>query len=151
MQSTKNPYAVNKKLPRDGRFLPQVVVVQKPLAAARAVIFAQMVDDPSSLPDLFPTTSKQEAERQRLFDIIEAMVLWDNTGERSIISGLRLRYGKAGDGRAPTRPSILLRRNYSIAIACPFLLTHLQEAARYRFLRSGWASKAMLPISILSR
>jgi len=27
---------------------------RRPLATARAVIFAQMVDDPSSLPDLFP-------------------------------------------------------------------------------------------------
>jgi len=35
---------------------------RRPLAAARAVIFAQMVDDPSSYPDLFPTVKKQEKE-----------------------------------------------------------------------------------------
>src|SRR6266571_5124285 len=40
---------------------------RRPLAAARAVIFAQMVDDPSAYPDLFPTEKKQEKERQRLF------------------------------------------------------------------------------------
>ncbi|MBI4219013.1 MAG: DUF1156 domain-containing protein [Chloroflexi bacterium] len=40
---------------------------RRPLAAARAVIFAQMVDDPSSCPDLFPTEKAQEKERQRLF------------------------------------------------------------------------------------
>ena len=28
---------------------------RKPTAAARAVIFSQMVDDPSAWPDLFPT------------------------------------------------------------------------------------------------
>jgi len=39
---------------------------RRPLVAARAVIFAQMVDDPSSHPDLFPTEKKQEKERQRL-------------------------------------------------------------------------------------
>jgi len=32
---------------------------RRPLAAARAVIFAQLVDDPSSWPDLFPTEKKQ--------------------------------------------------------------------------------------------
>ena len=34
--------------------------VRRPLAAARAVIFAQMVDDPSSCSDLFPTEKAQE-------------------------------------------------------------------------------------------
>ncbi len=38
---------------------------RRPLVAARAVIFAQMVDDPSSWPDLFPTEKAQEKERQR--------------------------------------------------------------------------------------
>jgi len=37
---------------------------RRPLAAARAVIFSQMVDDPSSWPELFPTPAKQEKERQ---------------------------------------------------------------------------------------
>ena len=47
---------------------------RRPLAAARAVIFAQMVDDPSAHPDIFPTEKKQEKERQRLFRIIEELV-----------------------------------------------------------------------------
>ena len=47
---------------------------RRPLAAARAVIFAQMVDDPSSCPDLFPSEKKQEAERKRLHAIIEELV-----------------------------------------------------------------------------
>ena len=34
---------------------------QKPLAAARAVLFAQMVDDPSSHPDRFPSEAAQDA------------------------------------------------------------------------------------------
>lgn len=51
---------------------------RRPLATARAVIFAQMVDDPSSRPDLFPTEKAQEGERQRLFRIIERLVLWDD-------------------------------------------------------------------------
>src|SRR5690606_8558079 len=47
---------------------------RRPLAAARAVIFAQMVDDPSSLPELFPTEEAQQKERERLFRIIEKLV-----------------------------------------------------------------------------
>jgi len=38
---------------------------RRPLAAARAVIFAQMVDDPSAHPDLFPTEKKQEMEKTK--------------------------------------------------------------------------------------
>src|SRR5690606_1416904 len=37
---------------------------RRPLAAARAVIFGQMVDDPSSLPELFPTEEAQQQERE---------------------------------------------------------------------------------------
>ena len=44
---------------------------RKPLATARTVIFAQLVDDPSSHPERFPTEEAQEAERQRLFRLIE--------------------------------------------------------------------------------
>jgi putative DNA methylase len=62
---------------------------RRPLAAARAVIFAQMVDDPSSLPDLFPTEKKQEKERQRLFKIIEELVQWENTTNEKVLQAAR--------------------------------------------------------------
>lgn len=62
---------------------------QRPLAAARAVIFAQMVDDPSANPDLFPTEKKQEKERQRLFRIIEDLVLWDNSNNEAVLQSAR--------------------------------------------------------------
>lgn len=62
---------------------------RRPLAAARAVIFAQMVDDPSSWPDLFPTERKQEKERQRLFKIIEDLVLWENTTNEQVLQAAR--------------------------------------------------------------
>ncbi len=62
---------------------------RRPLAAARAVIFAQMVDDPSSRPDLFPTEKKQEKERQRLFKIIEDLVQWENTTNETILQAAR--------------------------------------------------------------
>ncbi|MBK8637652.1 MAG: DUF1156 domain-containing protein [Chromatiaceae bacterium] len=62
---------------------------RRPLAAARAVIFAQMVDDPSAHPDLFPTAKKQEKERQRLFRIIEQLVLWENTTNETVLQAAR--------------------------------------------------------------
>ena len=62
---------------------------RRPLAAARAVIFAQMVDDPSGRPDLFPTAKKQEKERQRLFRIIEELVLWENTTNEDVLKKAR--------------------------------------------------------------
>ena len=62
---------------------------RRPLAAARAVIFAQMVDDPSSLPDLFPTEAKQHKERERLFRIIEDLVQWENTTNEAVLERAR--------------------------------------------------------------
>jgi len=62
---------------------------RRPLAAARAVIFAQMVDDPSAHPDLFPTEKKQEKERKRLFKIIEELVRWENTNNEEVLQAAR--------------------------------------------------------------
>src|SRR5207247_3363258 len=55
----------------------------------RAVIFAQMVDDPSSHPDIFRTEKAQEKERQRLFRIIEDLVLWENTTNEEVLEQAR--------------------------------------------------------------
>jgi len=62
---------------------------RRPLATARAVIFAQMVDDPSSHPDLFPTEKSQDKERKRLFKIIEDLVQWENTTNETILQQAR--------------------------------------------------------------
>ena len=62
---------------------------RRPLAAARAVIFAQMVDDPASWPEEFPTEAAQEAERQRLFRLIEQLVLWENTTNEELLEQVR--------------------------------------------------------------
>jgi putative DNA methylase len=59
------------------------------LAAARAVIFAQMVDDPSAHPDIFKTEKAQEKERQRLFRIIEDLVKWENTTNETVLQQAR--------------------------------------------------------------
>ena len=62
---------------------------RRPLAAARAVIFSQMVDDPSSHPERFPTQAEQEAERTRLFAIIERMVKWENINDEDVLEAAR--------------------------------------------------------------
>jgi putative DNA methylase len=62
---------------------------RRPLAAARAVIFAQLVDDPSANPDLFPTEKAQEKERKRLFGIIEELVKWENTNNEAVLQKAR--------------------------------------------------------------
>src|ERR1035437_10774200 len=62
---------------------------RRPLAAARAVIFSQMVDDPSAHPDIFKTAKAQEKERQRLFRIIEDLVLWENTTNEKVLRQAR--------------------------------------------------------------
>jgi len=62
---------------------------RRPLAAARAVIFAQMVDDPSSLTDLFKTEKAQQKERERLFRIIEDLVQWENTTNEEVLESAR--------------------------------------------------------------
>lgn len=51
---------------------------RRPLAACRAVLFASLVDDPSSRPDLYPTEEAQERARADLFDLIERMVTWES-------------------------------------------------------------------------
>jgi putative DNA methylase len=62
---------------------------RRPLAACRAVLFAQLVDDPSAWPDRFPTEEAQEAERKRLHRIIEAMVPWEASNNEAILNAAR--------------------------------------------------------------
>jgi putative DNA methylase len=56
---------------------------RKPLAVARAVLFAQLVNDPGYERHLNRGVNKVEAtkERERLFRIIEDLVLWENTND----------------------------------------------------------------------
>ena len=68
---------------------------RRPLAAARAVLFAQLVDDPSDLPEEFPTEEEQKKERDRLFEIIEELVLWENTTNEIVLEKARAEIRKS--------------------------------------------------------
>jgi putative DNA methylase len=58
---------------------------RRPLAACRAVLFASLVDDPSAHPDKFPTDEEQQAERQRLHDLIGKI---ETVGNKQVVRGL---------------------------------------------------------------
>ena len=62
---------------------------RRPLAAARAVLFAQIVDDPASRPELFATVEEQDRERERLFWLIEELVKWENTTNETVLQAAR--------------------------------------------------------------
>jgi putative DNA methylase len=62
---------------------------RRPLAAARAVLFAQLVDDPSAWPELFPTAEAQQRERERLFAILKELVQWENTTNEEVLERAR--------------------------------------------------------------
>src|SRR6187401_2620384 len=62
---------------------------RRPLAACRAVLFASLVDDPSSRTEEFRTEESQEAERQRLFGIIEQLVKWENSNNETVLQAAR--------------------------------------------------------------
>ncbi len=74
---------------------------RRPLAACRAVLFAQLVDDPSSLPDEFPTPEAQEAERKRLFAIIEDLVKWENSTNEEVLERARAEIRRSCGGDLP--------------------------------------------------
>jgi len=74
---------------------------RRPLAACRAVLFAQLVDDPSAHPDKFPTEEDQKKERDRLFRIIEEMVKWENINNERVLNAAREEILKSTDGDPP--------------------------------------------------
>lgn len=75
---------------------------RRPLATCRAVLFAQLVDDPSSRPDEFPTPEDQDAERRRLFLIIEDLVKWENSTNSEVLSRARDEILRSCDGALPS-------------------------------------------------
>lgn len=76
---------------------------RRPLAAARAVLFAQLVNDPSwkwelESPGQIPPghlKASWAASRKRLFRIIEDLVLWENTTNETVLERARVEIRKS--------------------------------------------------------
>ncbi|QXP89131.1 DUF1156 domain-containing protein [Methylococcus capsulatus] len=70
---------------------------RRPLAAARAVIFAQMVNDPGYERHLGRGVNKEKArlERERLFKLIEELVQWENTNSEAVLERARAEIWKS--------------------------------------------------------
>ena len=62
---------------------------RRPLAAARAVLWSSLVDDPSAHRDRFPTEEAQAKERERLFGILERLVVWKNSNDAEVLAEAR--------------------------------------------------------------
>jgi putative DNA methylase len=91
-----------KSVPRHGH--PQALHywwARRPLAACRAVLFASLVDDPSSHPEKFPTEEDQDRERRRLFRIIEELVKWENSNNETVLQAARAEILKSAGGNPP--------------------------------------------------
>ncbi len=74
---------------------------RRPLAAARAVIWSSLVDDPSSHPEKFPTEEEQNQERQRLFRILEDLVVWENSNDERVFEAAKAEILKSTNGNPP--------------------------------------------------
>ncbi|KKZ10351.1 MAG: hypothetical protein TH68_11015 [Candidatus Synechococcus spongiarum 142] len=74
---------------------------RRPLATCRAVLFAQLVDDPASHPDKFPTEEAVEAERKRLFGIIEELVEFSHCTNETVLNQARAEIRKSCGGKLP--------------------------------------------------
>ncbi|WP_295034773.1 DUF1156 domain-containing protein [uncultured Microbacterium sp.] len=88
---------------------------RRPLATARAVLFAQLVDDPSAREDEFIAEAREKGyedpegwaghrikqERERLFDLITRMVDWDNLGNEALFDAVRAEIMKSTNGNPP--------------------------------------------------
>ncbi len=65
---------------------------RRPLAACRAVLFSSLVDDPG---EYIQDEKIAHAERERLFQLIEKLVQWENTNNEDLLDLARLEIAKS--------------------------------------------------------
>lgn len=68
---------------------------RRPLASARAVLWASLVDDPSSHPEQFPNEKEQAEERARLHALLSKLVKWENSGNEALLAQARAEIEKS--------------------------------------------------------
>jgi putative DNA methylase len=74
---------------------------RKPLGVSRAVLFASLIDDPSSHPDRFPSEEAQAAERERLFELVRVLATWDLGASSRLLARARAEIEAAVGPEAP--------------------------------------------------
>jgi len=64
---------------------------RRPLATARAILFAQLVNDPGGERGWYKGKTKEQAdiEREKLFDIIRDLVKWENLNNEKVLNRAR--------------------------------------------------------------
>lgn len=75
---------------------------RRPHVAARAVLFAQLVDDPSARPEEFPTDELQRLERERLHRMIERLAVWENSWDEALFREAHDEILKSCNGTPPS-------------------------------------------------
>ena len=74
---------------------------RRPFVAARAVIWSSLVDDPSAHPELYPTEEAQNAERQRLFGILEKLVKCENSNDPEVLAAAKAEILRSTNNNPP--------------------------------------------------
>lgn len=76
-------------------------------AACRAVLFAQLVDDPGSCTEEFTTPEAQKAERDRLHDLIKRLVPWEASTNEAVLNEARYEIARSvARGRGEKLPPL---------------------------------------------
>ncbi len=92
---------------------------RRPLAAARAVLFAQLVNDPGGTRGWKAGLTKEDAKKKRdeLFEIIRDLVVWENVNNEAVLDRAReavknadTRIGTTGKGIGPAYEDKVARR-----------------------------------------
>lgn len=75
---------------------------RRPFVSARAVLWASLVDDPSSNPEEFPTDAQQAIERERLFEILIRLTRWEASNDQQVLEEAKREILRSCRGATPT-------------------------------------------------
>ena len=114
------------------------------------MLFSQLVDDPSSWPERFPTEDDQRRERERLHRLIERLVPWEASNDERVLNEARFEIARSlawGRGEEPppaNNPDAVRNTCWSTPLPST---TRSAAAARSRSRPSAWACAPTAPTS----
>jgi putative DNA methylase len=114
---------------------------RRPLAARRAVLFAQPVDEPSAWPEQFEGEDAQEVERKRLHAIIGELVKWENPNNEIVLNAARWEIARSvawGLGEEPPARKTAQRSSPNCKRRRHRSTTRSAAVARSPWRRSAW-------------